>query len=365
MTCEDLALIRDSARRHLADRFPLEATRALLDAPADSLDREGWKSLADHGWLGMAIPEGFGGLGLSPIELCLVCEEMGRALVPLPFTATAAMLPFALLRYGSEVQKQAWLPRIAAGEFAATLGSADTPAGDPGLSFRDGKISGAKSQLPDGLAADVALLMAREDDGDTLLLVDLRHAGVERNIVDSIDPTRPLARLLLDDVPAERIGAAGAGRSVMDRVLADAVVPLAYEQIGGAARCLETSTSYARERFAFGRAIGSFQAIKHKLADVFAKVEIARLACEQAANSLARGAPDLEICAAAARVAACDAYWVAAKENIQVHGGIGFTWEMDCHLFYRRSKLLGVTCGPAFVWKDRLARQLLETEIGV
>ncbi|RYE01381.1 MAG: acyl-CoA dehydrogenase, partial [Sphingomonadales bacterium] len=158
----------------------------------------------------------------------------------------------------------------------------------------------------------------------------------------------------------ERLGAAGAGAALLEELLVRASVPLAFEQIGGAQRCLDMAVDYARERYAFGRAIGSFQAIKHKLADIYLRIEVARLNAHHAALALDQDAADLPLAAAAARVAACDAYWLAAKENIHVHGGIGFTWEMDCHLFYRRSKLLAATGGPATEWKARIAAQLLE-----
>lgn len=361
MTRDEQQLIRDSVRRFLGDRFPLAEIRRMLDEPRDELDREAWTALAEQGWIGMAIPERFGGLGLSAAELCVVCEEMGRALVPLPFTATAALLPFALLASGSSAQKEKWLPLVASGEIACTLAVTDIPDGKQAVRFAEGRLSGSKMPVVDGIAANFAIVTAREDDGMSLFLVDLLHPGASRKRIDSIDPSRPLAAISFDEVPAERLGTAGNGPVLLDDMLTAGIIPLAFEQLGGAQRCIETAADYARERFAFGRAIGSFQAIKHKLADVFIRIEVARLACEQAAETLDAHAPDIEIAAAAARIAACDAYWLAAKENIQVHGGIGFTWEMDCHLFYRRSKLLGVTWGPAFEWKDRLARHLLET----
>lgn len=364
IAADEEALIRASARRFLEARFPVAANRAALDAPPTALDRAGWRAIAEQGWLGLTIAEAHGGMGLPVTHLCVVAEEMGRALAPLPFMPTMALFAPAIARFGNADQQARWLPRIAAGEVAGVLAISEGPGSALGQKPRtrvaDGLIEGTKLPVLDGVAADAAIVLARDGRGRSLFLVEMAQPNVAVEPLQSIDASRPPARLRFDGAKAERLGAAGAGPAMLEDLLIRAAVPLAFEQIGGAARCLETATDYARERYAFGRPIGSFQAIKHKLANLYLRLQVARLNAEHAALSLHQQGPDLALAAAAARVSACEAYWLAAKENIHVHGGIGFTWEMDCHLFYRRSKLLAVTYGGASEWQARIAAQLLE-----
>lgn len=362
MTDVDEAMIRESARGFLARQFPSDALHRALDAPPIALDRDGWSTLAQQGWLGMTVPPEYGGLGMPLAALCIVAEEMGRALVPLPFCATAALTVSALAHYGSADQQARWLPRIARGEVAATLAYSEGPgdSGDlPRTRARAGSIHGIKMPVLDGMSADIALLLARDGRGVSLFLAELSGPGVTRELLTSLDPTRPPARIAFDGAPAERLGPPGDGAKLLAGLLDEAIIALAFEQIGGAQRCLDAATAYASERYAFGRLIGSFQAIRHKLADIYIRIEVARLNAEAALLALDQRAPDASLAAASARIAASDAYWQAAKENIQVHGGIGFTWEMDCHLFYRRSKLLAVSWGSAARWGERLASTLL------
>ena len=201
-------------------------------------------------------------------------------------------------------------------------------------------------------------MLAKEGGQPGLFLVDLAGAGVTRETLKTLDPTRGAARLTFAGAPAERLGEAGEGLALVEQVLDRAAVLLAFEQVGGADRCLEMAKDYALERYAFGRPIGSYQAIKHKLADIYVKNELARSNAYYGAWALNTGAAELPMAAAAARIAACEAFWFAAKENIQTHGGIGFTWEMDCHLFYRRARQLGLVAGGAKGWKERLVSQL-------
>ncbi|RYY26703.1 MAG: acyl-CoA dehydrogenase [Sphingomonadales bacterium] len=360
---DEESLIRASVRGFAAEYFPLEANRRALDEAA-TFDRPTWRAMAEQGWLGMSIAEEFGGLGLPVTNLCIVAEEMGRALAPVPFCATLGLFAPAIAHAGTPEQQAHWLPRIAAGEVTGAVAISEGPGAATGQKLRTrhagGAIKGTKLPVLDGMAADAAIVLARDGRSESLFIVDLRKQGIERETLETIDPSRPAATLRFDGAKAERLGAAGTGAELLEYLLARAAVPLAFEQIGGAQRCLEMAVEYARDRYAFGRAIGSFQAIKHKLADLYLRIEVARLNAHHAASVLDQNAPDLPLAAAAARVSACDAYWMAAKENIHVHGGIGFTWEMDCHLFYRRSKLLAVTSGPATEWKARIAAHLLE-----
>jgi len=221
-----------------------------------------------------------------------------------------------------------------------------------------GKLTGTKLPVTDGDIADVAVVLARDGGQLSLFLVELGGAGVARETLQTLDPTRGVAKLSFAGAAAERLGEAGEGLSLTEALLERAAVLLAFEQLGGADRALEMAKGYAMERYAFGRPIGSYQAIKHKLADMYVKNELARSTAYYGAWALETGASELPLAAAQSRVAACEASWYAAKENLQTHGGIGFTWEMDCHLFYRRAQQLGLVAGGTKAWKERLVQQL-------
>ena len=201
-------------------------------------------------------------------------------------------------------------------------------------------------------------MLAKEGGKAGLYLVDLNGPGVTREQLSTLDPTRDAARLTFKDAPAERLGPAGEGFALIEQILDRAAVLIGFEQLGGADKCLEMAKAYALERYAFGRAIASYQAIKHKLADIYVKNELARSNGYYGAWALNTGAAELPLAASAARLSASEAFWFAAKENIQTHGGIGFTWEMDCHLYYKRSRQLGLVAGAPRVWKERLVSQL-------
>ncbi len=208
--------------------------------------------------------------------------------------------------------------------------------------------------------ADFAVTLARTGEREvSLFLVDLTGPGVARAPVATVDPTRSHARLTFDNAPAEPLGAPGQGWPLVERLLDGAAVLVAFEQVGGAQAALDMAREYALGRFAFGRQIASFQAVKHKLADMYVAVELARSNAYYGAWALSKDAPELPVAAAAARVAATEAYFLAAKENIQTHGGMGFTWEFDCHLHYRRAKLTGLMLGSARRWKNLLISRLL------
>ncbi len=311
------------------------------------------------GWLGAAIPEEYEGGGLGYEALCVLAEELGRAVAPVPFAASIALGAEAILAAGTEAQKHEHLPRIARGETIATAALGAGP-GEPvpvrvQANLRDGRISGEAWPVPDGGIADLAVVAARDGSGVTLALVDLNGPGVTRATIETLDPTAPQARLRFDNAPAAPMAR---GWDAVQGVLDRAAVLIAFAQVGGASACLEMATAYAKERHAFGRPIGSFQAIKHRLADVYIATELARSNAYYGAWALETGAAELPLAAATARVSASEAGFFAAKENIQVHGGIGFTWEMDCHLFYRRAKHLGLVLGSVRHWKDRVVSEL-------
>lgn len=363
---DDQKELQAQARRFLADRCPPSAVRAVLEGP-EPFDRALYKGLGELGFLGAAIPEAYGGVGLSHLELCLVAEELGRALAPVPVSSSIYLAAEFLLHAGSEAQKQAWLPRLASGEavgtFAFVEGSGRMGADKIHASVRDGRLHGVKSPVPDGDSADMAIVAARSGSGRgegaiSLFLVDLTGPGVSREALETIDPTRSYARLSFDGAPAELLGGEGEGWRIAEMVMDRAAILMAFEQLGGADRALEMGRDYALERMAFGRQIGSFQAIKHMLADMYVSATLARSNAYYGAWALATGAAELPVAAATARVSATQAFQHCAKNNIQVHGGMGFTWAFDCHLFYRRSNALALALGSLSTWEDLLIERM-------
>ena len=233
--------------------------------------------------------------------------------------------------------------------------------------FFEGKLNGVKKPVLDGDIADFAVVVARTADaGDeslSLALVDLTADGVRRNKVSTVDPTRSHAEITFDGAAAELLGGAGQGFALTERIFDRAAIYLAFEQVGGAQAALDMAVDYSQNRFAFGRAIGSFQAIKHKLVNIYVDLELARANAYYGAWAMTNDAPDLPIAAAAARVSASEAFNHAARENIQTHGGMGFTWEFDCHLYYRRAKQLSLAIGGERRWTDRLITKLEQRNV--
>jgi len=354
--------LKDQARRFLTDVAPLSVARQVLEDPSRGHDSGLWERIGEQGWCGAAIPESYGGFEFGYVELCALAEELGRALAPVPFSSSIYQFAEALLHAGSEAQKLALLPRIASGEIIGTVAFSEGPgissAGGLATRYEHGTLTGTKVPVTDGFAAHHAVVLARSDEGPGLFLVDLGGDGVTREIVSTVDPTREAARVIFDNAAAEPLGTPGDGFAQLAGIHDRTAILLAFEQLGGADRALEIARDYALERYAFGRQIGSYQAIKHKLADVFVKNEVARANAYYGAWALSSNAPELPVAAAAARVAASEAYWFASKENIQTHGGIGFTWEADAHLFYRRARHLGLLIGAPRDWKRRLASRL-------
>ncbi len=351
--------LKEEARRFLAAASPLTVARGVLEAPEAGYDAALWARIAEQGWCGATIPEVYGGLGLGYVELCALAEELGRAIAPVPFASSIYFFAEGVLLAGSEEQKSTVLPQVSAGELIGTLAVSEGPgvltAARIAATVTAGRLTGTKLPVADGMAAGQAIVLAHGEGGLGLFLADLTDSTVRREPVSSIDPTRGLARILFDSTAVTPLGEPGKGLETLARIHDRGAILLAFEQLGGADRCLEMARDYALERYAFGRPIGSYQAIKHKLADVFVKNEVARANAYYGAWALSTDAPELPVAAAAARVAGCAAYWLAAKEMIQTHGGIGVTWEADCHFFYRRARHLGLVIGAPRDWKRRLA----------
>jgi acyl-CoA dehydrogenase len=357
---DELLQLRDQARRFLADRCPPSVPRRILDTP-EPYAADLWRAIAEMGWAGAAIPEEYGGVGLGRLAVCVLAEELGRAVAPTPFSSSVYLATEAIMLFGSEQQKQTWLPKLATGEIIGTLAMAERPGpSDPSklhASVSAGRLSGTKLAVPDGDIADLAIVAVNGGGGPWLHLVDLTAAGVGRETVTTFDPTRSHARIEFSSAPSEPLPGSTEPETI--RTLLDyAAVPMAFEQVGVAQSALDMANAYAKERYAFGRPIGSFQGIKHKLADMYIQVELARSNAYYGAWAVHTSAAELPIAASVARIAACDAGWFVTKENIQTHGGMGFTWQMDCHLYYRRAKLLGLALGGAREWKRRLVSEL-------
>jgi len=359
----DQKALRDQARKFLTEHASSVRVRRILDTD-EPYDRALWRGVAEMGWTGTAIPEVYGGAGFGYLELCVIAEELGRSVAPIPFSSTIYLVAEALLLAGTEAQKRTWLPRIASGEVVGCLALAEGSGAPTPRTVKTraaaGRVSGTKAPVADGDVADVAIVAARADGATdlSLFLVALRGAGVARTPLPTVDPTRSHGRLVFDGAAAEPLGATGGGAALLERLLDRAAVLVAFEQVGGAQAALDMAREYAMGRFAFGRPIASFQAIKHKLVDMYVAVELARSNVYYAAWALSTDAAELPVAAATARVSATEAYFHAAKENIQTHGGMGFTWEFDCHLHYRRAKLTGLGLGSARRWKDLLITRL-------
>ncbi len=359
--------LRRSVRRFLADKSPESEVRRLMETEA-GYDAAVWAQMAEQGLQAMAIAEEYGGAGFSFVELVVVLEEMGRALLCAPFFSSVVLAGAALSASGDEEAKKAYLPGIASGEILATLALTEdsgrwdasgialaaTPSGD------GWRLDGHKTFVIDGYIADVLLVVGRGEAGISLFAVDGAAQGLQRAAMPTMDQTRKQARLTFSAVPARLVGVAGEGWPIVARTLDLAAIGLAAEQVGGAQRVLEMSVEYAKVRVQFGRPIGSFQAIKHKCADMLLAVESAKSAAYYAAWAAAEDNDELPVMASLAKAYCSEAYFQAAAENIQIHGGIGFTWDHPAHLYFKRAKSSELILGdPAY------HRELLAQRIGI
>jgi acyl-CoA dehydrogenase len=371
---DDQKLLKEQVRKFLADKCPTKVVRRVLDGNETHAE-DVWKGLVDLGVPGIGIPEAFGGLGLSPLELCVVAEEIGRAAAPVPFDTSVVLATEALKLAGSEAQQKKWLTMLASGEAIGTLAIAEGPQPPKPRTIRTtfggGRLNGKKVPVADGEAATFAVVLANTggqssnmgDRAVSLVLVDLKQSAVNRKRVETIDPARKHAELTFKDAAAELLGAEGEGWRLLERLYDAAAVYFAFAQVGGAEAAMWMARDYALQRQAFGRAIGSYQAIKHKLADCYVKLELARSNAYYGAMMLADGGADLPLAAAAARIAATEAYDFASKENIQTHGGIGFTWEADTQFHYRRARVMALSIGGPMAWKDKLVSRLEQKNV--
>lgn len=365
---EDQDLIRSTARQYLGERVGLDRVREMMMSHPDS-DRALWKEMADMGWTGLAISEDLGGSGLTPVEMSVLLEEMGRLVTPGPFFASAVLATTVIQELASPEQQGDLLPAMAAGDTLACLAVFETarnwdPATPETMATREGEswvLRGTKRSVLGGAEADLLLVTAATSDGVAVFVVASDAAGLSVEHEPVLDPTRPQARVTLDSVRVgigARLGSTESGDGLR-RVFALATAYLAAEQVGGAERCMEMSVEYAKTRHQFGRPIGSYQSIKHRCANMLMKVENAKTAARYAARVVDH--PDeLAVAAPLAGALASEAYVWVAGENIQVHGGIGFTWEHDAHIYLKRAKSSSLLFGDS-----RHQRDLLGQAIGI
>jgi acyl-CoA dehydrogenase len=355
---EEQNLLREQARGFLQDNCSMKVVRAALEGD-EPFNRDLWKKVAEMGWTSTVIPEEYDGLGLSYLELSVIADELGRAVAPLPFSSSVYLATEALMAYGTKNQKETWLPKLASGEAIGTfaLGESQGQTTPKNLTTTGGSsVTGTKLPVADGDIADFAVVVTRCDQGDgaNLCIVDLNQTSVIREVISTLDPSRSHAKITFNNADAEVMGEEGQGWAATQNIFNRAAILFAWEQTGGSDAALIMAKEYALGRFAFGRSIASYQAIKHKLANMYVKNTLARSNCYYGAWALDTTADELPIAAATTRVAGIQAYYFASKENIQTHGGMGFTWEFDCQFHYRRAKLLSVNIGSESQWQDKL-----------
>jgi alkylation response protein AidB-like acyl-CoA dehydrogenase len=365
-------LLRATARKFLENECTSEFVRKRMEEPA-GVTPEFWTKLAEQGWLGLIYPEEYGGSGLGVVDLIVLMEEMGRASMPGPFVSTVLLGGLAILEAGSAAQKKEWLSKIATGEAKATLAltepNARWDAAGVTVTARAAGggfvLSGTKLFVPDAHVADVLVVVARTaeaknaEDGIGLFLVPKDAAGLEVTLLPTMDQTRKLCEVKLTDVRVSRdgvLGAAGSGWAPLARVIQRATVALCAEMCGGAQRVLDMTTEYAKIRIAFGKPIGSYQGVKHRAADMLVDVENAKSLTYYAAWAVDENAPEAALSASMAKAYVSDAFRKVAGAGIQLHGGIGFTWEHDLHLYFKRAKSSEFAFGDATYHRERVAQ---------
>ena len=363
---EEQEELRKMVKRFLDEKSPESEVRRLM-ATDDGYDPAVWQQMATElGLQGLGIPEAYGGQGYGPVELYVVFEEMGAALLCAPFFSTVALAANAVLMTGTDEDKATYLPGIASGETIATLALTDdagrwdlretsTTASASGEGY---VLNGVRSFVTDGNTASLILVPAMTANGLSLFAVDGDATGVERERLTTMDQTRKQSRIVFTDAPARLVGTDGGALEGLETALQIAESALAAEQVGGAQRVLDNAVDYAKNRVQFGRPIGSFQAIKHKCADMLLDVESAKSAAYYAAWAAQELNDELPVAASLAKSFCSEAYFHCAAENIQIHGGIGFTWEHHAHLYFKRAKSSELFLGDPAYHRELLAQRL-------
>ena len=368
---EEQELLRSTARKFFENECGSDTVRRLMETP-EGISPDLWTKLAEQGWLGLVYPEAYDGMGLGLVDLVVLMEEMGRAVVPGPYFSAVLLGGLAIAEAGSEAQKKEWLPKIAAGDRRVALAWMEPSAqlGPAGVTLtaveKGGQytLSGTKLFVHDAHTADALVVAARTRpgagaDGVSLFLLPKRTRGLEVTLLPTMDQTRKLCEVALSDVtigPDALLGAAGAGWAPLAHVLDRATVALCAEMCGGAQKVLDMTVEYAKIRQAFGRPIGSYQGVKHRAADMLVDVENSKSITYYAAWALDEGAAEAPLAVSMAKAYVSDAYRRVAAAGIQLHGGIGFTWEHDLHLYFKRAKGSEFTFGDATHHRERVAQ---------
>ncbi len=363
----DQQLLKNAARQFLDRQCKPATVRLLWDDPRGESEMM-WKEMAQLGWLGLALPEAFGGSDLGVVETAILLEEMGRASYPGPYLPTV-LTARALVEAGTATQKQRWLPAIAAGGARGTVALLDAELNwDPDATVtraeRAGsgwRLSGVKHFVPWAHVADVLLVPARTPEGLSVFLIERAAAGLKLSPVAGMDLATRWVKVELDGVPAGAdavLGAPGQARPLLERLLRVGAVGAAAEMLGAARRCLDMSVEYAKVREQFSQPIGSFQAIRHKCAEMLLEVENSHSAVYYAAWARDAAAEDADLAASVAKAYVGDAARKVCGESIQVHGGIGFTWEYDLHLYFKRAKALEAMYGDADFHRELIVRRV-------
>jgi alkylation response protein AidB-like acyl-CoA dehydrogenase len=363
--------LRSTDRKFFENECPSETVRRLMDTP-EGMSPELWSKLAEQGWLGLVFPEAYDGMGLGIVDLTVLMEEMGRAVVPGPYFSTVLLGGLAILEAGSEAQKKEWLPKIAGGQKRVTLAWMEPSAalGPAGVTLEAKSagggytLTGTKLFVPDAHTADAIVVVARTgagagEDGVSLFLVPRATRGVDVKLLPTMDQTRKLCEVTLTGVtlgPDARLGTPGRGWTPLARVLDRACVALCAEMCGGAQKVLDMTVEYAKIRQAFGKPIGSYQGVKHKAADMLVEVENSKSITYYAAWAMDEGVAEGPLAASMAKAYVSDAYRRVSAAGIQLHGGIGFTWEHDLHLYFKRAKGSEFTFGDATYHRERVAQ---------
>ncbi len=369
---EEQELLRSTARKFFDNECSSETVRKLMEGP-EGMTPDLWKKLAEQGWLGLIVPDEHGGMGLGMVDLVVLMEEMGRAVVPGPFFSTVLLGGLAILEAGTEAQKKAWLPRLASGDARATLAwmepTADLGARGitlPATAKSGGHIlNGTKLFVQDAHTADALVVAARTatgqsaEEGISLFLVPKGRPGLTVTLLPTMDQTRKLCEVTFKDVAVGSdalMGVAGSGWAPLARVIDRATVGLCAEMCGGAQKVLDMTVEYAKIRQAFGRPIGSYQGVKHKAADMLVDVENSKSITYYAAWAMDEGVAEGPLAVSMAKAYVSDAYRRVSGAGIQLHGGIGFTWEHDLHLYFKRAKGSEFTFGDATWHRERVAQ---------
>lgn len=344
----------EQARRLLAEKAGTGPARKAMASDAPAMDARLWAEIAELGWTAARVPEAHGGLGLGLEEVAQLADAAGGALAPVPLVSTL-LATEALVLAGSPEQQARWLPGIASGATIAVVAWNEPGAVNPATVKTEaaaGRLTGVKQPVADLPGAHLAIVAAAAADGPQLFIVDL--AGADVAAVETLDLVRRHGRLTLAGTPAEPLGTAADYQDWLDR----AAIITAWEAIGTAQAAMAMSVDYAGTRAAFGQKIGRYQAVKHKCADMYIKLELARAHALHGVAMVAMAGAELRQAAAAARVASLDALAFCAEENVQLHGGIGFTWDSDCQFYYRRGRTIAAALGPRGWWSERLVRAL-------